>query len=337
MEIKTLQDPIRLRGSAYPIGVIIPTYNRSDVLISCLKHLERQTWTDFEVIVVDDGSTDSTPRLLEQYSRESPLHLRCFRQNNSGPARARNVAIAALRSPICLMIGDDILVSPALVLAHLRLHQRKPDIQVAALGLTRWSDSGQIVTKFMRWLDESGIQFDYNNLLRGERPNWQHFYTSNLSLKTALLKENPFNESFTKAAAEDLELGYRLEQQQKLEMAFIPEALAHHLHPTSFHQACKRMFNVGVSTQHFHEIWPASVQTTARSRLRSTVRNFFFSHNQLFFPPLTSLANLLTSVWCPNPVMRNVLLAYFLLGYQHAQESKDYINLSTLNPTVTPK
>lgn len=326
METQPPQNNSRSGDFAYPIGIVIPTYNRSGVLLSCLKHLEQQTWSDFEVVVLDDGSTDSTPRLLEEYLRESPLHLRYFRQNNGGPARARNAAIAALQSPICLMIGDDILSSPGFVFKHLQLHQRRPDLQVAALGLTRWSDSGQIVTKFMRWLDESGIQFDYNNLLRGASPDWQHFYTSNLSLKTVLLKENPFNESFTKAAAEDLELGYRLEQQHKLEIAFIPDALAHHLHPTSFRQACKRMFNVGVSTQHFQEIWPTSIQTARGSWFRSTVRNFLLNRNQWIFPPLTSFANLLTNVWCPNPVMRNVLLSYFLLGYQHAQKSKEHLD-----------
>ena len=169
--------------SQYPIGVIIPTYNRSEILLSCIRHLERQTWTDFEVIIVDDGSTDFTPRLLEEYQRRTPLHLHCIRQDNSKQARARNTAISALHAPVCLMIGDDIFASPDLVSRHLELHRQRPEIQVAGLGLTRWSESGQTVTKFMRWLDESGERL-YNDLLRGVRPDWKHFYTGNLSLKT---------------------------------------------------------------------------------------------------------------------------------------------------------
>jgi len=304
-----------------PIGIVIPTYNRSEVLLSCLRHLERQTWTDFEVIVIDDGSTDSTPQLVEEYRIQSPLHLRYMRQQNSGPARARNVGISALCAPICLMMGDDILASPNFVLAHLQLHQERPGLQVAGLGLTRWSDSGQIVTKFMHWLDESGIQFAYNELLRGTPPSWRHFYTSNLSLKTRLLRENPFEESFTKAAAEDLELGYRLEKQHGLEVVFTSGALAHHLHPTSFRQACRRMFNVGASTRHFQDIWPDSAEPTSNSHLRHMIRDFVLNHHRWIFPALTPIAGALTRLWCPNPIMRNTLISYYLVGYRSSHVS----------------
>jgi glycosyltransferase involved in cell wall biosynthesis len=329
------QDISASERSTHPIGIIIPTYNRSNVLLSCLKHLERQTWSDFEVIVVDDGSTDSTPRVFEEYQRQSPLTLRYIRQENSGPARARNVAIAALQSPICLMIGDDIFASPALVSKHLQLHQQKPALQIAALGLTQWSNSGQTVTKFMRWLDESGIQFSYNDLLGGVLPNWKHFYTSNLSLKTKLLRENPFDESFTKAAVEDLELGYRLEQQRGLEVVFMPDAFAHHLHPTSFRQACRRMFNVGLSTRHFYDIWPGSLPVKCSLHPR-TIRDFMQKH-QWSLSPIITLVGILTSVWCPNPLMRKMLHVYFVLGYRSAGLLGQEIDASGLKITAAPK
>jgi cellulose synthase/poly-beta-1,6-N-acetylglucosamine synthase-like glycosyltransferase len=180
----------------------------------------------------------------------------------------------------------------------------------------------------MRWLDESGIQFSYNELLCGAVPHWRHFYTSNLSLKTKLLRENPFNESFTKAAAEDIELGYRLEQQCGLEVVFIADALAYHLHPTSFRQACKRMFDVGMSTRYFEDLWPCSTELSGSSRMRRLLRNFMMNHHQWVLPPLTSLAELLTTVWCPNPLMRDTLASYYRLGYQSANVSAQNSPLS---------
>ncbi len=305
---------------SFPIGVIIPTYNRSAALAICLEHLERQTWKNFEVIVVDDGSTDSTPEMLAEFRQHTSLHLRLIRQNNSGPARARNVAIDLLQTPLCLMIGDDIFASPGLILAHLRLHQQRPEMQVAALGLTRWSESGQTVTKFMRWLDDSGMQFAYNDLLRGTHPDWKHFYTSNISLKTAFLRANPFNESFTRAAVEDIELGYRLEVQHQLEVVFLSDALALHLHPTTFRQACNRMFKCGLSAQQFKALWPDSMPEVQSSQLRQFLRTTLLK-NPWMLAPITWIAEILTTAWCPNPLMKFVLLSHYTLGFRHFETS----------------
>ena len=297
-----------------PVCIVIPTYNRAPALDICLKHLEKQSWTDFEVIVVDDGSTDSTPQQMKQYLSSGSLRLRYFRQKNSGPARARNHAISLAQSPICLIIGDDIFATPDFVKTHLQFHQEHPAMQVACLGLTRWSESGQTVTPFMRWLDEGGMQFSYHDLLRGVSPDWKHFYTSNISLKTEFLRKNPFNETFAKAAAEDLELGYRLEVQHGLEITFLPQALAYHLHPTSFRQACRRMYGVGISMRQFHELWPEHLPITNNSLLRK-IKGLLL-RNRWLVSPLIPFVSGLTRFWCPNPLMRQLLAYHFAAGYR---------------------
>lgn len=303
----------------YPIGVVIPTYNRAEMLLSCLRYLEQQTWNDFEVVVVDDGSTDLTASVVRTYQRTSPLHLRYLSQPNAGPGRARNYGISILQAPVCLLIGDDILATPGLVETHLKLHLQRPEVEAAGLGLTRWSESDQKVTRFMRWLDEGGMQFSYGPLLRGETPDWRHFYTSNLSVKTKLLRENSFDESFRGAAMEDMELGYRLERRCGLKTFFLEEALALHVHPTSFRQACRRMLNVGRSTRRFQELWPEvgrSRPSPGKRLLHALVTC------TTFLPIITYLADALTRLWCPNPVMRCALLSWYLKGYRRgaAQE-----------------
>jgi glycosyltransferase involved in cell wall biosynthesis len=287
--------------------------------------LERQIFPDFEVLVVDDGSTDATPRVLKEYQEQTRLHLRFVRQENGGPACARNRAIANLDAPVCLMIGDDIFAAPDLILRHLELHRQRRELNVAGLGYTQWSDTGQTITPFMRWLDESGVQFAYADLVRGVRPDWKHFYTSNISLKTQLLRENPFNEAFTKAATEDLELGYRLEKQRNLELVFLPDAVAQHLHPTSFRQACRRMINVGQSTRLFSELWPSSNiaikdLTSNGSTWRRRIRDFLIDHRWAL-SSMTLIADLVTDLWCPNPLMRDTLRCYYALGYGRSAPS----------------
>lgn len=303
------------------IGVVIPTYNRVDTLLICLKHLEMQTWKDFEVVIVDDGSTDSTQREIERYQADAPFPLRYFRQPNSGPASARNRGVQALESTVCLFLGDDIFASADLLRIHWEHHRDLPNLDEAAVGFTRWSEEGQTVTRFMQWLDRDGAQFAYGDLLGGLAPSWKHFYTSNLSLKTEQLRRYPFDERFRKAAMEDIELGYRLATEQNLTMSFLPTALAQHFHPTTFRQACKRMISLGASAHLLGEIWPEFRMPSA-SRLKTKLRSTL--QQDWILARLTDAADVWTEYQIPNPLMKSVLSLYSTLGYRRAAEQHQY-------------
>ena len=302
------------------IAVVIPTYNRATALLRCLEHLERQTMTGFDVVVVDDGSTDGTEEAVAEDIKATPLRLQYVRQQNAGPARARNRGIAIIEAPVCLMIGDDIFADRELVAEHLRFHREQPKQRMAALGLTRWSEVGQEVTPFMRWLNETDLQFSYKKILAGMRPAWGEFFTSNLSVKTALLRRNPFDERFRGAAMEDIELGYRLQKQGELELRFLPGALAWHLHPTSFAQACRRLQGVGAATELFHELWPEQRPSPPRKMQRWAAD--VLHGNTWILDALIKLADVVTRWWCPNPLIGPVLRFNASRGYRKALQSR---------------
>jgi glycosyltransferase involved in cell wall biosynthesis len=288
--------------------------------MECLSHLERQTYHDFEVVVVDDGSSDDTPSQMEAYQTRSPLSIRYLRQQNSGPAKARNLAISKLESPLCLMLGDDIFASPTLVERHWHAHQQNQDIRFAALGLTRWAASGQKVTRFMRWLDEGNVQFSYPLLLAGAKPDWPHFYTSNLSVKTEVLRRFAFNEVFPYAAMEDMELAYRIKQSLGLEVKFLADALADHLHPTTFRRACARMVAAGYSTGIFYDLWPEQRPPVKRGR-RQAIGEAIARRPQLL-KLLTAALDPIADVLCPQPFVLYVLSSHFEVGLQKQLNSK---------------
>ena len=323
----------------YSIAVIIPTYNRVEALLVCLAHLEQQhSSSSFEVVVVDDGSTDETAARIQAYAASTALHLRYMRQANAGPARARNQAIAMIHAPVCLMIGDDIFAHPQMVEVHRALHQQHPEAEAAVLGLTRWDESRQQVTRFMRWLDESGIQFAYGELEAGGTPSWRHFYTSNLSLKTELLRRFPFDERFKKAAMEDLELGYRIHHDHGLRMIFAPAALATHLHPTDFLQASRRMFGVGASSWLFARLWPNATEPGKGSGWPQRMISELLVRN----PPLLALLTRITAWICrrfaPSYLLRVLLLQHFSAGYRAAEQGRAEARaiLNTVANTVPP-
>ncbi len=96
------------------ISVIIPTYNRSQMLVRCLQALEHQTFpvNAFEVIVVNDGSLDQTTLAMESFIMDTSLDMHFFTQDNSGPSAARNLGISKSRGEYLAFTDDDCIPSP---------------------------------------------------------------------------------------------------------------------------------------------------------------------------------------------------------------------------------
>ena len=82
------------------ISVIIPTYNESNAIGECIASLAKQTYHDFEIIVVDDGSTDETPEKIS--SRVTTLH-----QNHLGAGAARNLGVKRASGEILVFVDAD--------------------------------------------------------------------------------------------------------------------------------------------------------------------------------------------------------------------------------------
>jgi len=229
------------------LTVLIPTYNRAGVLRRCLKALLAQEvpGVAWEIVVVDDGSTDATPQLVQGVAADAPVPVRYLRQANRGPAAARNRGIRAARGRLLLMTDSDIVAASGLLAAHLAAHRRHPQPEVAVLGLVQWSPEHP-VTPFMRWWER--VRFRYHKLLEKREPvNHTYFYTCNVSVKREfLLAHGLFDEAFPSAAYEDSELAHRL-WRRGLRLVFVPEALAYHDHPTDFAHACRQMEAIGRS------------------------------------------------------------------------------------------
>jgi GT2 family glycosyltransferase len=205
-------------GEPQDLAVIIPTRDRWDILARTLDALASQTVTGFEVIVVVDGTDQSPPDL-------SPA--RVLIKEHGGPGAARNYAANHTDRPLVLFLGDDMIPDTDLVERHLRRHANEPQREVGVLGLARWHPDVARGT-LHRWLDWSGMQFDYNTIRDGNA-GWPRFYSCNVSLKREFfLAAGGFDEAFV-YYYEDLDAGYRLGE-LGLVLHFEPEAVTWHLH-----------------------------------------------------------------------------------------------------------
>jgi len=213
-------------------SVILPTWNRPQDLLRALEAWEAQSPAggSFEVLVVDDGSTGETARVLAAF-RPRRFRLRCFRQENRGPAAARNLALPHAKGLYILFTGDDIEAEPGLLEEHARVHAHAADPFQAVLGHTAWPP-GAVLTATMRHIDGPGAeQFSYFWMKDGETYDFRHFYTSNISLRRELieLEDQGFSTDFPAAAFEDVEFGYRLAR-HGMNIVYCRSAIARHHH-----------------------------------------------------------------------------------------------------------
>jgi glycosyltransferase involved in cell wall biosynthesis len=125
------------RRAAHPdlVSVIIPTYNRADVLIEALESVRRQAYRPIEVLIVDDGSTDDTQSRARQWiqktTAEDTLQATYLRQNNAGPSAARNRGLIAATGAYIDFLDSDDLLHPARLTSHVSVLKESPSAAMA--------------------------------------------------------------------------------------------------------------------------------------------------------------------------------------------------------------
>jgi glycosyltransferase involved in cell wall biosynthesis len=205
-------------------SVVIPTYNRLPILKKCLSVLEQQQIQDgsisgYEVVLVDDGSTDGTIEWLQVHQAEFP-HIRCWEQAHQGAAAARNLGVAKAIGDTIIFIDSDLVVTQNFLQAHataLTQAQQK-------LGSDRLFTYGWVIDT-NNFDDPTSAPFKITDFSAA------YFATGNVAIARKWLDQaGLFDTRFQLYGWEDLELGVRLKQLD-LRLVKCPEAVGYHWHP----------------------------------------------------------------------------------------------------------
>jgi glycosyltransferase involved in cell wall biosynthesis len=214
-------------------SVVIPTYNRKPILEKCLRALEHQQLRDdsvvrgYEVVLVDDGSTDGTLEWLESHKSEFP-HVRSHSQDHMGPAAARNLGVEKATGDTIIFIDSDLVVTEHFLQAHadalVQGGQQLGSVSGAAPEEPRLFTYGAVINtcNFDNPTSEPYKLTDFSAA---------YFATGNVAIARKWLeKAGLFDTRFQLYGWEDLELGVRLKQ-LGLKLIKCPEAVGYHWHP----------------------------------------------------------------------------------------------------------
>lgn len=174
-------------------SIVIPSYNRSVLLPSTLSSIWNQSFKDYEVIIVNDGSTDNTLEVLSGI-QENELRLRIINQQNSERGKARNNGWKEAKGKFVVFFDSDDLMQPDyLEEMHNIIQFQKPEIVCGKIVFQ--TDNGHSKAH----IDQKSLAGFYNvNLFLKGNPIACHF-----AVKNAFDEFNPFNEDRELASMED--------------------------------------------------------------------------------------------------------------------------------------
>lgn len=220
------------------ISVIIPVYNCENTVGKCLESLLQQVETDFEIIMVDDGSTDRTVEICRAFQGVVVLS-----QKQGGPSRARNVGIRTARGEYAAFTDGDCVVDPHW-LVELQKGFSAPEI--AGVGGDQASPddetaTGALIQDFLKTIGFAGEYIQSGTALKetNHNPTCNAIYR-----KKALEEVGGFDESLW--PGEDVDLDFRI-RNAGWRLVYNPNALVRHYRPKTHKAYARMMMRYGAS------------------------------------------------------------------------------------------
>lgn len=193
----------RGRTATRAVSVVVPAFNRLDLLRPVLDGFAAQTHADFEVVVVDDGSSPAIDLRAHFDAR-----FRWIRQDNEGRAGAVDTGIDAARGALVIVCDSDIVPGPSFVAEHVAFHAAHPHEGATHLGDLEWGVDAGVLGEIL------GARANPRMTGLTGPVDWTQWYTDNWSVKRALLERYDlrFDRGYRGWGWEDLDLTLRLER-----------------------------------------------------------------------------------------------------------------------------
>jgi glycosyltransferase involved in cell wall biosynthesis len=297
-------------------SIVIPTHNSAAVIPLVFQALKRQEYNEFEVVLVDDASTDGTAQTAEACA--GGLKLRILRsEENLGRARARNFGIENSRGDLIVLLDSDIEAVPAYVGLHVALHARRE--RAVGVGALRYPESlaGRALARY--YSSRGGAR-----LQPGQRLPGKYFVSCLASFpKTLFTEVEGFNPEFSTYGGEDLELGLRFEK-CGAHLEYLPRAVGYHHHLRSLKDVVKTLEKYGetgipiVLRSHPEFARDLHLEDLTAGK-PSFMRDLIGS--DLLQKPLVNLAGRFESGWIPAGLLTLLHYGAYRRGFRRALQT----------------
>lgn len=273
--------------------MVIPTYGGGARLLTTLRSVlgsETGAVESLEVLVVDDGSPHPVAPLVEEYGQAAPFRIRTIRQDNAGPAAARNLGFRMAVGDLVLFLDDDVEIPPDLVARHALAHQQWRNSVV--WGRCVLPSGATVVRDVLESLGGDPAE-GTEEFLRVS-----HLASGQLSVERASFAERGavYAETLRTPAAEEYELAHRLHR-EGIPVVFAPRIVALHHQALDIEAVCRQQYKHGLGCAEAACRYPDTLESTD---LRQIIE-------RCSAPPTTPRS--LARRWVSSPAVRKGLLA----------------------------
>lgn len=160
------------------ITVIVPVYNGSEYICRCLDSIKKQTFEDYSILIVDDGSGDDSTDIITKWKKENPrIDLKLICQENKGAAAARNYAISLVETEYTTFMDQDDTIAPDYLETYIQAIEAE-NADIVCGGYTHKYSSTKEITRVVKLKDTEWAKFVVVS-------PWAHLY------RTAFLQSYP--------------------------------------------------------------------------------------------------------------------------------------------------
>ncbi len=171
------------------ISVIIPAYNVEKYVEKTLKSLKDQTFKDFEAIIINDGSTDNTEKIIKEVLQDTKFHWKLINQENQGVSVARNRGIIESKGEyICFLDGDDYYHPTFLEKMYNKAKEKDYDVVFCNYSLV--NENGKTIREVKQKKEFFGIELTGEEVLKQALIGHVYIWVASYICKKKLLSDN---------------------------------------------------------------------------------------------------------------------------------------------------